>query len=76
MQKLDLQPLTAEAFAPFGTVMDIRRHRKTHESNGGTTGTVFHGACPLADTEGGGGLHHFPVGCFRGQTRGRRFTRQ
>ena len=64
MQKLDLEPLTAEAFAPFGTVMDIGATEK-RMINGGTT-ERFH-ALAMADTEGEGGRTILSL--FRGQPR-------
>jgi len=64
MQKLELEPLTAEAFAPFGTVMDIGAAEK-RMINGGTT-ERFH-ALALADTESEGGRTILSL--FRGQPR-------
>ncbi|MEP3436656.1 MAG: ureidoglycolate lyase [Hoeflea sp.] len=64
MQKLDLEPLTAEAFAPFGTVMDIDAAEK-RMINGGTT-ERFH-ALAMADTEAEGGRTILSL--FRGQPR-------
>ncbi len=64
MQKLELEPLTAEAFAPFGTVMDISAAER-RMINGGTT-ERFH-ALAMADTESGGGRTILSL--FRGQPR-------
>lgn len=64
MQKLDLELLTREAFAPFGTVMDIGATEK-RMINGGTT-ERFH-ALAMADTESEGGRTILSL--FRGQPR-------
>ena len=64
MQQLDLEPLTATAFAPFGTVLDIGAAEK-RMINGGTT-ERFH-ALAMADTESGGGRTILSL--FRGQPR-------
>jgi len=64
MEKLQLEQLTAEAFAPFGTVLDITAAEK-RMINGGTT-ERFH-ALAMADTESGDGRTILSL--FRGQPR-------
>ncbi|WP_425497563.1 ureidoglycolate lyase [Hoeflea ulvae] len=64
MQKLELEPLTADAFAPFGTVLDTGA-AEIRMINGGTT-ERFH-ALAMADTETGGGRTILSL--FRGQPR-------
>ena len=64
MHKLDLEPLSGEAFAPFGTVMEIGAAER-RMINGGTT-ERFH-ALAMADTEAEGGRTILSV--FRGQPR-------
>lgn len=64
MQTLTLEPLTVDAFAPFGTVMDIADAEK-RMINGGTT-ERFH-ALATADTETSGGRTILSL--FRGQPR-------
>lgn len=61
---LTIEPLSAEAFAPFGTVLDITAAEK-RMINGGTT-ERFH-ALAMADTETGGGRTILSL--FRGQPR-------
>lgn len=65
MTDLDLEKLTAEAFAPFGTVLDIK-DAEMRLINGGTT-QRFH-ALAMADTEAQGGRTILSL--FRGQPRG------
>lgn len=64
MRDLTLEPLTAEAFAPFGTVMDVDA-AELRMINGGTT-ERFH-ALAMADTATGGGQTILSL--FRGQPR-------
>ena len=64
MHQLELEPLTAEAFAPFGSVMDTTS-AELRMINGGTT-ERFH-AMAMADTETGGGCTILSL--FRGQPR-------
>lgn len=64
MRDLTLDPLTAEAFAPFGTVMDVDA-AELRMINGGTT-ERFH-ALAMADTATGGG--NTILSLFRGQPR-------
>jgi ureidoglycolate lyase len=64
MRKLKPETLTAEAFAPFGTVMDTTA-AELRLINGGTT-ERFH-ALALADTETGNGRTILSL--FRGQPR-------
>lgn len=64
MQTLTLEPLTAEAFAPFGNVLDIADAEK-RMINGGTT-ERFH-ALAMADTEALDGRTILSL--FRGQPR-------
>ena len=64
MRDLTLEPLTAEAFAPFGTVMDTAA-AELRMINGGTT-ERFH-ALAMADTATGGG--NTILSLFRGQPR-------
>ncbi len=64
MEKLQLEPLTAEAFAPFGTVMDTAL-AELRMINGGTT-ERFH-ALAMADTDTEGGKTILSL--FRGQPR-------
>jgi ureidoglycolate lyase len=64
MRDLKLEPLTAEAFAPFGTVMDTAA-AELRMINGGTT-ERFH-ALAMADTATGGGQTILSL--FRGQPR-------
>ena len=64
MQQLDIEPLTATAFAPFGTVLDIGAAEK-RLINGGTT-ERFH-ALAMADTETESGRTILSL--FRGQPR-------
>lgn len=64
MRTLTLEPLTQEAFAPFGTVLDIGAAEK-RMINGGTT-ERFH-ALAMADTETLGGSTILSL--FRGQPR-------
>lgn len=64
MRELTLEPLTAEAFAPFGTVMDTSAS-ELRMINGGTT-ERFH-ALAMADTATGGGQTILSL--FRGQPR-------
>lgn len=61
---LKLEPLTAEAFSPFGTVLDTAA-AELRMINGGTT-ERFH-ALAMADTETGGGRTILSL--FRGQPR-------
>jgi len=61
---LTVEPLTAEAFAPFGNVLDITAAEK-RMINGGTT-ERFH-ALAMADTEVDGGRTILSL--FRGQPR-------
>jgi len=65
MPDLELEKLTAEAFAPFGTVLDIN-DAEMRLINGGTT-ERFH-ALAMADTEALGGRTILSL--FRGQPRG------
>jgi len=62
--KLTIESLTAEAFAPFGNVLDITAAEK-RMINGGTT-ERFH-ALAMADTETAGGRTILSL--FRGQPR-------
>lgn len=64
MTRLLPEPLTAEAFAPFGTVMDIGAAER-RLINGGTT-ERFH-ALAAADTDADGGRTILSL--FRGQPR-------
>jgi len=64
MTTLALEPLTAEAFTAFGTVVDTAAAEK-RMINGGTT-ERFH-ALAMADTETGGGRTILSL--FRGQPR-------
>ena len=64
MRELLLEPLTAEAFAPFGAVMDVGA-AELRMINGGTT-ERFH-ALAMADTATGGG--ETILSLFRGQPR-------
>ena len=64
MRELTLEPLTAEAFAPFGTVMDTAA-AELRMINGGTT-ERFH-ALAMADTATEGG--ETILSLFRGQPR-------
>ncbi|MDF1606654.1 ureidoglycolate lyase [Hoeflea sp. YIM 152468] len=64
MQMLTLEPLTADAFAPFGTVLDSAEAER-RMINGGTT-ERFH-ALAMADTETSGGRTILSL--FRGQPR-------
>ena len=64
MRELKLEPLTAGAFAPFGTVMDTAA-AELRMINGGTT-ERFH-ALAMADTASGGG--NTILSLFRGQPR-------
>ena len=64
MQEIKLEPLTAEAFADFGTVMDKDASEK-RMINEGTT-ERFH-ALAMADTESRGGRTILSI--FRGQPR-------
>jgi len=64
MQQLEIEPLTAEAFAPFGTVMDTSA-AELRMINGGTT-ERFH-ALAMADTGTLGGRTILSL--FRGQPR-------
>ena len=64
MRELTLEPLTVEAFAPFGTVMDVGA-AELRMINGGTT-ERFH-ALAMADTASGGG--NTILSLFRGQPR-------
>ncbi|WP_417411010.1 ureidoglycolate lyase [Hoeflea sp.] len=61
---LKIEPLSAEAFAPFGTVLDTAA-AELRMINGGTT-ERFH-ALAMADTETGGGRTILSL--FRGQPR-------
>lgn len=62
MQQLVLEPLSVEAFAPFGDVLDIATAEK-RMINGGTT-ERFH-ALATAETKGGRTI----LSLFRGQPR-------
>ena len=64
MQKLEIEVLTAEGFAPFGNVLDISA-AEIRMINGGTT-ERFH-ALAMADTETDGGRTILSL--FRGQPR-------
>lgn len=64
MQELELEPLTADAFAQFGTVMDSAAAER-RMINGGTT-ERFH-ALAMADTESEDGRTILSL--FRGQPR-------
>ncbi|AKI01574.1 ureidoglycolate hydrolase [Hoeflea sp. IMCC20628] len=64
MQKLEIEPLAAEAFAPFGKVLDTGS-AEIRMINGGTT-ERFH-ALAMADTETEGGRTILSL--FRGQPR-------
>lgn len=64
MTDLVLEPITADGFAPFGTVMDLATAEQ-RLINGGTT-TRFH-ALSMADTEREGGRTIQSL--FRGQPR-------
>ena len=64
MPELEIEPLTADAFAPFGSVLDIGSAEK-RMINGGTT-ERFH-ALAMADTEIDGGRTILSL--FRGQPR-------
>lgn len=63
-RELKLETLTTDAFAPFGTMMDIAAS-ELRLINGGTT-ERFHGLA-MADTETGGGRTILSL--FRGQPR-------
>lgn len=63
-RELKLETLTTDAFAPFGTMMDIAAS-ELRMINGGTT-ERFHGLA-MADTETGGGRTILSL--FRGQPR-------
>ena len=69
MQELRLESLTADAFAPYGSVLDIALAEK-RMINGGTT-QRFH-ALAMADTETGGGRTILSL--FRGQPRSFPYT--
>lgn len=64
MQQLEIEPLSAEAFAPFGSVMDTAA-AELRMINGGTT-ERFH-ALATADTAAEGGRTILSL--FRGQPR-------